>query len=81
MGNRLGSKFLFLPELAGTLGWLANEIERRKRMSNTNQQGTQRALGRTGARILTPEEIARVRGGENQTFAFTHIINPDTTHD
>jgi hypothetical protein len=50
-------------------------------MSDLNQHATQRTLGRTGARTLTPEEIAKVHGGENQTFAFTHVINPDTTHD
>jgi hypothetical protein len=50
-------------------------------MSNPNQQQSQRVLGRLGARILTPEEAAQVTGSQNQTFAFTHIINPDTTRD
>jgi hypothetical protein len=50
-------------------------------MSNPNQQLNQRVLSRMGARLLTPEEIARVSGSQNQTFAFTHIINPDTTRD
>ena len=50
-------------------------------MSNPNQQESQRVLGRMGARILTPQEITQVSGSQNQTFAFTHIINPDTTRD
>lgn len=50
-------------------------------MSNPNQQDSQRVLSRMGARILTPQEIAQVSGSQNQTFAFTHIINPDTTRD
>jgi hypothetical protein len=50
-------------------------------MSNPNQQPNQRVLSRIGARILTPEEAAQVSGSQNQTFAFTHIINPDTTRD
>lgn len=50
-------------------------------MSNPNQPESQRVLSRMGARILTPEEAAQVRGSENQTFAFSHIINPDTTRD
>lgn len=50
-------------------------------MSNPNQQPNQRVLSRMGARVLTPEEAALVSGSESQTFAFTHIINPDTTHD
>jgi hypothetical protein len=50
-------------------------------MSNRNQQQSQRVLGRLGARILTPEEAAQVTGSQNQTFAFTHIISPDTTKD
>jgi hypothetical protein len=50
-------------------------------MSNPNQQESQRVLSRLGARILTPEEATQVNGSQNQTFAFTHIINPDTTRD
>lgn len=50
-------------------------------MSHLNQMNTQRVLGRAGARILTAEEAARVHGAQSQTFAFTHVINPDTTHD
>lgn len=50
-------------------------------MSNPNQQQSQRVLSRLGARVLTPEEAAQVTGSQNQTFAFTHIINPDTTKD
>ena len=50
-------------------------------MSNPNQQDSPRVLSRMGARILTPEEVTQVSGSQNQTFAFTHIINPDTTHD
>ena len=50
-------------------------------MSNLNQVETQRVLGRAGARVLTAEEAAKVRGAQSQTFAFTHLINPDTTHD
>jgi hypothetical protein len=49
-------------------------------MQNSNQP-SQRVLSRMGARILTPEEAAQVNGSQNQTFAFTHIINPDTTRD
>jgi hypothetical protein len=56
-------------------------MERRNTMSNPNQQPNQRVLSRMGARILTPEEAAQVRGSQNQTFAFTHIISPDTTRD
>ena len=50
-------------------------------MSKSNQQEMQRVLARACARILTSDEIARVQGGQNQTFAFTHVINPDTTRD
>jgi len=50
-------------------------------MSNPNQQESQRVLGRMGARILTPQEITQVSGSQNQTFAFTHIFNPDITRD
>jgi hypothetical protein len=49
-------------------------------MQNSNQPN-QRVLSRMGARILTPEEAAQVNGSQNQTFAFTHVINPDTTRD
>jgi hypothetical protein len=49
-----------------------------KTMPNLNQQ---RVLVRNGARTLSPEEIAIVNGAQNQTFVFTHIINPDTTRD
>lgn len=47
----------------------------------TNQSDNNRVLSRTGARTLTPEEIAHITGGQNQTFVFTHVILPDTTHD
>jgi len=50
-------------------------------MQNSNQQPSQRVLSRMGARVLTPEEAAQVSGSQNQTFAFTHVINPDTTRD
>lgn len=50
-------------------------------MSNSKQTDTQRVLGRAGARDLSPEEMARVVGGQNQTFAFTHVISDDVTHD
>jgi hypothetical protein len=56
-------------------------MERRKTMPNSNHQETQRVLARACARILTSEEIERIHGGQNQTFSFTHIINPDTTRD
>jgi hypothetical protein len=49
-------------------------------MQNSNQP-SQRVLSRMGARILTPEEAAQVSGSQNQTFAFTHIINPDVVRD
>jgi hypothetical protein len=49
-------------------------------MQNSNQPN-QRVLSRMGARILTPEAAAQVNGSQNQTFAFTHVINPDTTRD
>jgi len=42
---------------------------------------TPRVLAREGARTLNHEEIALIHGGQNQTFAFTHVINPDTTRD
>ena len=57
------------------------QIERRKIMPDSIQQETSRVLARACARILTSEEIARVSAGQNQTFAFTHVINPDTTRD
>jgi len=50
-------------------------------MSNPNHQPNRRVLSRMGARVLTPEEAAQVTGSQTQTFAFTHIINPDTTRD
>ncbi|HET8892433.1 MAG TPA: hypothetical protein VFQ41_26295 [Candidatus Angelobacter sp.] len=50
-------------------------------MSNPNQQPNHRVLNRLGARVLSPEEAAQVHGSQNQTFAFTHIIDPDTTRD
>jgi hypothetical protein len=56
-------------------------MERNNTMQNPNQQPSQRVLSRMGARVLTPEEAAQVSGSQNQTFAFTHIINPDTTRD
>lgn len=46
-----------------------------------NEQEQQRVLARSGARILTSAETDRIHGGQNQTFAFTHVINPDTTRD
>jgi hypothetical protein len=49
-------------------------------MQNSNQP-SQRVLSRMGARVLTPEEAAQVSGSQNQTFAFTHIINPDVVRD
>jgi hypothetical protein len=69
----------FFHPLSLTLCLLANG--RSNTMSNPNQQPSQRVLGRMGARILTPEEAAQVNGSQNQTFAFTHIINPDTIRD
>lgn len=46
-----------------------------------NQQEQQRVLARSGARILTSDETERIHGGQNQTFAFTHLITNDTTRD
>lgn len=50
-------------------------------MSNSRPSENPRVLGRAGARTLSQEEVAQVRGGQNQTFAFTHVISPDVTHD
>ena len=50
-------------------------------MSDSRQSEHPRVLGRAGARNLSEEEIAQVRGGRNQTFAFTHVITDDVTHD
>lgn len=50
-------------------------------MSDSNQQQTERVLGRAGARVLTSEEIAHISGAQNQTFAFTHVITDDVTRD
>jgi hypothetical protein len=50
-------------------------------MSNSRQIQEPRVLGRAGARNLSEEEVARVKGGRNQTFAFTHVISDDVTHD
>ncbi|MGE5324043.1 MAG: hypothetical protein ACM3SW_14335 [Actinomycetota bacterium] len=50
-------------------------------MSNSKQTDKQRVLGRAGARDLNREEMARVVGGQSQTFAFTHVISDDVTHD
>jgi len=50
-------------------------------MSDSRQSGTSRVLGREGARNLSKEEVAQVRGGQNQTFAFTHVISDDVTRD
>ena len=47
----------------------------------TNQSENNRVFSRTGARTLTAEEIAHITGGQNQTFAFTHVITDDVTHD
>jgi len=46
-----------------------------------NQQEKQRVLARSGARILTSDEMDCIHGGQNQTFAFTHVITNDTTRD
>jgi hypothetical protein len=62
-----------------SLAALADRKE--KTMSDSNQQQTQRVLGRAGARILTSEEMAHINGAQNQTFAFTHVISDDVTHD
>lgn len=50
-------------------------------MSDSMQKETSRVLARDCARILTSAEIASIRGGQNQTFAFTHVINPDVVRD
>jgi hypothetical protein len=50
-------------------------------MSGSNQKDTQRVLARACARILTSDEIASIGAGQNQTFAFTHVITNDTTRD
>jgi hypothetical protein len=50
-------------------------------MSDSNQQNTDRVLGRACARVLTSEEIAHISGATSQTFAFTHVISDDVTHD
>lgn len=50
-------------------------------MSNSRPSENPRVLGREGARNLSKEEVAQVRGGQNQTFAFTHVITNDVTHD
>lgn len=51
-------------------------------MSNSHQQQeTPRVLVRIGSRILTRDDIERVSGGQNQTFAFTHFITDDVTRD
>lgn len=47
----------------------------------TIQSENNRVFSRTGARTLTAEEIAHITGGQNQTFAFTHVITDDVTHD
>ena len=47
----------------------------------SNQPKSARVLCRSGARTLTREEAEKVTGGQSQTFAFTHVITPDTTHD
>jgi len=46
----------------------------------TNEKAD-RVLSRMGARELTQEQITHVAGGENCTFFFTRIPNPDTVHD
>lgn len=46
-----------------------------------NKQEQQRVLARSGARILTSDETNRIHGGQNQTFAFTHVITDDITRD
>jgi hypothetical protein len=68
--------FVFPPT---SLAALADRKE--KNMSDSNQQQAKRVLGRAGARILTSEEIAHISGGTSQTFAFTHVISDDVTHD
>jgi len=50
-------------------------------MPDSNQQEMQRVLARACARILTSDEIVSIHGGQNQTFAFTHVINPDVIRD
>ena len=50
-------------------------------MSNQKQRETQRVLSRTGARILTTEEIARITGARSETFVFTHVTLGYVTHD
>lgn len=47
----------------------------------TNQSDNNRVLSRTGARLLTPGEIANITGAQNQTFAFTHVLFPDVVKD
>jgi hypothetical protein len=42
---------------------------------------TSKSPGPGGSPNLTEEEVAQARGGQNQTFAFTHIISDDVTHD
>lgn len=48
-----------------------------KLQTNSGAQGA----GPGGARNLSGEEVAQVKGGRNQTFAFTHVISDDVTHD
>lgn len=50
-------------------------------MSDSIQQETSRVLARVCARTLNSNEIALVSGGQNRTFAFTHVINPDVVKD
>ncbi|HKV91443.1 MAG TPA: hypothetical protein VJW20_02725 [Candidatus Angelobacter sp.] len=50
-------------------------------MSDSIQQETPRVLARACARTLNSDEIMRVSAGQNQTFAFTHVINPDVVRD
>ena len=47
----------------------------------TKQSDNNRVLSRTGARLLTPEDIAQITGAQNQTFAFTHVLFPDVIKD
>lgn len=56
-------------------------VRKENAMSNSTQRYTSGVLGRAGARDLNAEEMARVVGGQNQTFAFTHVISDDVTHD
>lgn len=70
---------LILRSSAASLCGIAKRKE--NAMSNSKQTDTPRVLGRAGARDLSTEEMARVAGGQNRTFVFTHVILDDVTHD